>query len=340
VNSGTSALHLACLALDLGSGDVVWTTPNTFVASANCARYCGAEVDFVDIDPRTWCMSVSALATKLESVRASGGQLPKIVIPVHFAGQPCDMDGIGELARAFHFHVVEDASHALGALYRDNRIGNCLYSDITVFSFHPVKSITTGEGGMALTKDPALAARMTRLRSHGITRNPYELNRASDGPWYYEQVELGFNYRMTDIQAALGSAQMARLDEFLALRTEIARRYDNALSEILVQRQHAPEYALSSHHLYVVRVPPATRARVFAELRARGIGVNVHYIPVHLQPYYRALGFAEGQFQEAESYYREAISLPIFPSLDASSQEVVIEACRASVSSAELRRQH
>lgn len=333
-NSGTSALHLACLALDVGPGDVVWTSPITFVASANCAIYCGAAVDFVDIDPLTWCMSVSALAGKLAAARAGGGQLPKVVIPVHFAGQPCDMAAIAELAAAYGFRVIEDASHALGAKYLDVTVGAGAHSDITVLSFHPVKIITTGEGGMTLTNDAALARRMARLRSHGISRDPADLSRPSDGPWYYEQLELGFNYRMTDIQAALGSSQLARLDEFLARRTEIARRYDAALADLPLRRQQVPEYASSARHLYVVRVPAAKRDRVFAGLRAAGIGVNVHYIPVHLQPYYRGRGFEEGQFPEAESYYREAISLPIFAALDPAAQERVIQACRASLSAA------
>lgn len=339
VNSGTAALHLACLALDVGPGDVVWTSPNTFVASANCARYCGAEVDFVDIDPLTWCMSASALAAKLDAARTQGRQLPKVVIPVHFAGQPCDMAAIATLARDYDFRVIEDASHALGARYREGNIGACEYGDITVFSFHPVKIITTGEGGMALTNDAKLAARMARLRSHGISRDPAELSHTPDGPWYYEQIELGFNYRITDIQAALGSSQLARLDDFLAARTRIAQRYEVALADLPLRRQHVPRDVSSAWHLYVLRVPAIAHGRVFRELRERGIGVNLHYIPVHLQPYYRMRGFTEGQFPEAESYYHEAISLPIFPALDAAAQERVIDACRASLSSSIVKQE-
>jgi UDP-4-amino-4,6-dideoxy-N-acetyl-beta-L-altrosamine transaminase len=330
VNSGTSALHLACLALDVGPGDLVWTSPNTFVASANCARYCGAAVDFVDIDPLTWCMSVTALTAKLEAARHAGGPKPKVVIPVHFGGQPCAMAEIAELARTFRFRVIEDASHALGARDGDVSVGACEHSDITVLSFHPVKIITTGEGGMALTNDAALAARMGRLRTHGISRDPDDLSRGSDGPWYYEQIELGFNYRMTDIQAALGWSQLTRLDDFLARRAEIALRYDAAFADLPIRRQQAPAEVFSARHLYVIRVPAAVRSGMFRELRAAGIGVNVHYIPVHLQPYYRAQGFREGQFPEAEMYYREAISLPIFPALDTTAQDRVIDACKRS----------
>jgi UDP-4-amino-4,6-dideoxy-N-acetyl-beta-L-altrosamine transaminase len=334
VNSATSALHLACLALDVGPGDVVWTTPTTFVASANCARYCGAAVDFVDIDAQTWCMSAAALADKLQSARAAGGPLPKVVIPVHLAGQPCDIAPIAALAHEYGFRIIEDASQALGASYRDRPIGACTHSDISVFSFHPVKSITTGEGGMAMTRDPALADRMRRLRSHGIVRDPALMSRTPDGPWYYEQIELGFNYRMTDIQAALGISQLARLDAFLARRREIAARYDAAFAALPVTRQAPQSDALSAHHLYVIRVSQAHHARVFADLRARGIGVNVHYTPVHLQPYYRDLGFKVGQFPNAEAYAREAISLPIFPTLREQDFAYVVSACETALASA------
>jgi UDP-4-amino-4,6-dideoxy-N-acetyl-beta-L-altrosamine transaminase len=329
VNSGTSALHLACLALGARPGDVVWTVPNTFVASANCARYCGSDVDFVDIDPETWCISVTALEKKLEETRSRGERLPAIVIPVHFGGEPCDMAAVAELARVYGFRVIEDASHALGARYRDTSVGACRYSDVTVLSFHPVKLVTTGEGGMALTNDPAVARRMARLRSHGISRDPADMTREPDGPWYYEQLELGFNYRLTDIQAALGMSQMSRLDRFLSLRSALAGQYDRALSDLPVQTQRVSGYASSAWHLYVIRVAAGIHETVFRQLRALGIGVNLHYIPVHLQPYYRGLGFREGDFPEAESYYREAITLPLFPAMSDAEWNRVIDACRA-----------
>jgi UDP-4-amino-4,6-dideoxy-N-acetyl-beta-L-altrosamine transaminase len=333
VNSGTSALHLACLALDVGPGDLVWTTPTTFVASANCALYCGASVDFVDIDARTWCMSAPALADKLQRVRAAGQRLPKVVIPVHLAGQPCDMAPIAALAQEYGFRVIEDASQALGASYRHQPIGDCTFSDIVVFSFHPVKSITTAEGGMAMTRDAQLAARMQRLRTHGIVRDPALMTRAPDGAWYYEQIELGFNYRLTDVQAALGTSQLARLDVFLARRREIAARYDEAFAAMPVARQLPIHDAQSAHHLYVIRISQAQHAGSFADLRARGIGVNLHYMPVHLQPYYRALGFEVDQFPNAEAYAREAISLPIFPDLSEQDFAHVVASCKSVLTS-------
>ncbi|MFN6961779.1 MAG: UDP-4-amino-4,6-dideoxy-N-acetyl-beta-L-altrosamine transaminase, partial [Rhodocyclaceae bacterium] len=329
VNSGTSALHLACLALGLGPGDRLWTSPITFVASANCARYCGAEVDFVDIDPATCNMSVTALAEKLERA-ATSGRVPKIVVPVHFAGQPCDMAAIHSLARRYGFKIIEDASHALGARYRGEPVGNCRYSDITVFSFHPVKIITTGEGGMALTNDAALAETMALLRSHGITRDPAQMEREPDGPWYYQQIMLGFNYRMTDIQAALGMSQLQRLAAFVARRRELAERYHRRLAGLPLTLPAEAEGARSAWHLYVIRLQREqirkTHREVFEFLRAAGIGVNLHYIPVHMQPYYRRLGFKIGDFPEAERYYAEAISLPMYAALTEPQQDQVIAA--------------
>lgn len=328
VNSATSALHVACLALNVGPGDAVWTTPNTFVASANCALYCGASVDFVDIDPLTWCMSSVALRDKLEHARQHGKLLPKVVIPVHFGGQSCDMAAMAALATEYSFHLIEDASHAIGGRYRDGMVGNCRYCDITVFSFHPAKIVTSGEGGMALTNSSELAVRMARLRSHGITRDPGEMTHTADGPWYYQQIELGFNYRMTDIHAALGRSQMRRLDEFVARRNSLAARYEAAFADVGVQLQLLPANVLSAYHLYVIRVPSDRHAHVFAALRASGIGVNLHYIPVHLQPWYLRMGFAAGQFPEAERHYSEAISLPMFAALTDAEQEHVIEAVK------------
>ena len=334
VNSATSALHIACLALGVGPGDVVWTTPVTFVASANCALYCGAVVDFVDIDPRSYNMSVAALRDKLERA-AADGRLPKVVIPVHLCGQPCEMAEIHALAQRYGFAVIEDASHAVGGRYRGEPIGNCRYSDITVFSFHPVKIITTAEGGLALTQREELAQRMQLLRSHGITRDPAQMSRAPDGPWYYEQVTLGFNYRMTDLQAALGLSQLARLDEYVTRRHALARRYDEALVglPVLTPWQHPDSY--SGLHLYVIRLQleriERSHREVFDALRAAGIGVNLHYIPVHAQPYYQALGFRTGQFPDAERYYAEAISLPLYPSMSDAQQAEVVAALREAL---------
>jgi UDP-4-amino-4,6-dideoxy-N-acetyl-beta-L-altrosamine transaminase len=327
VNSATSALHIACLSLGVGPGDVVWTSPVTFVASANCARYCGADVDFVDIDPRTYNLSVERLAEKLERAAAIG-KLPKVVIPVHLCGQPCEMEAIHNLSQQYGFRIIEDASHAIGGRYKGEPIGNCCYSDITVFSFHPVKIITTGEGGMALTNDLALANQMVRLRSHGITRDPIEMTHAPDGPWHYQQIELGFNYRMTDIQAALGVSQMKRLDQLVAKRHTLAARYDKLLKDFPVATpwQHADSY--SSFHLYVIRLDidsiNAGHREVFERLRVAGIGVNLHYIPIYRHPYYAHEGFKKSNFPEAERYYAEAISLPMYPALTEEQQEEVV----------------
>ncbi|MCK9201495.1 MAG: UDP-4-amino-4,6-dideoxy-N-acetyl-beta-L-altrosamine transaminase [Gallionella sp.] len=328
VNSATSALHIACLALGVEPGDLVWTTPITFVASANCALYCGAHVDFVDIDPRTYNMSVARLAEKLAQAERSG-KLPKVVIPVHLCGQPCDMAAIHALGQRYGFKIIEDASHAIGGQYRGEPIGNCRYSDITVFSFHPVKIITTAEGGMAMTNDAQLAKRMQLLRSHGITRDVNEMTHAPEGSWYYQQIDLGYNYRMTDLQAALGLSQMQRLDEFVSKRHAIAKRYDQLLAGLPVTApwQHPDGY--SGLHLYVIRLKldqtGKTHRQVFEALRAAGIGVNLHYIPVHRQPYYEGMGFKAGHCPAAEQYYAEAISLPMYPGLTEAMQDRVIE---------------
>ena len=324
VNSATSALHISCLALGLKAGDVLWTSPITFVASANCALYCGAGVDFVDIDPLTFNISVDALQIKLEQAKTQG-RLPKVLVCVHLCGQSCDMKAIARLSAIYGFKVIEDASHAVGAKYLNEPVGNCRFSDITVFSFHPVKIITSAEGGMALTNDPRLARCMEQLRSHGITRDPALMTHATDGPWYYQQVDLGFNYRMTELQAALGLSQLNRLDAYVAKRHALVKCYNERLSALPLSTpwQHPDVY--SSFHLYVVRLAHGSRrSQVFEALRSDGVGVNVHYIPVHTQPYYQDLGFAEGDFPEAERYYAEAISLPLHPGLSQVDQNHVI----------------
>ncbi|MFB1489880.1 MULTISPECIES: UDP-4-amino-4,6-dideoxy-N-acetyl-beta-L-altrosamine transaminase [unclassified Thiocapsa] len=329
VNSATSALHTACLALDLGPGDRLWTSPNTFVASANCARYCGADVDFVDIDPRTYNLSVEALAAKLEQAETAG-TLPKIVVPVHFAGQPCDMQAIGVLAHRYGFRVIEDASHAIGARYQGEPVGNCRFSDITVFSFHPVKIITTGEGGLATTNDLALAERMARLRTHGITRAPALMQGKPAGPWDYQQIELGYNYRMTDIQAALGLSQLQRLEDYIEQRHVLASRYDRLLAKMPISIPYRDSCHRSALHLYPIQVG-ANRRGIFEDLREAGIGVNVHYIPVHTQPDYLRLGFRLGDFPISEGYYSQAISLPLFPTMTEVQQDAVIETLSIAV---------
>lgn len=325
VNSATSALHIACLALDLGPGDLLWTSPITFVASANCARYCGAEVDFVDIDPETFNICADALAARLDAA-ASAHRLPKVIVAVHMCGQSPDMVRIAALARAHGVRIIEDASHSIGADYFGAPVGGCAHSDITVFSFHPVKIITTAEGGMALTNDAGLADRMERLRSHGITRDAALMTHASDGPWYYQQLELGWNYRMTEMQAALGLSQMEQLDTFITRRRALADAYDTMLADLPLRRPGRQECAASSWHLYVIRLDDAARHRaVFDALRAGGIGVNLHYIPVHLQPYYRDMGFTPGDFPKAEDYYARAISIPLHAGLtDAQQKQVVV----------------
>jgi UDP-4-amino-4,6-dideoxy-N-acetyl-beta-L-altrosamine transaminase len=329
VNSATSALHIACLALGVGPGDWLWTTPVTFVASANCGLYCGAQVDFVDIDPVSYNLCPQALAHKLERAERDG-KLPKVVVPVHLSGQPCNMEVIGALAKRYGFKVIEDASHAIGGRYQDQPIGNCAHSDITVFSFHPVKIITTAEGGMAVTNDSELAAKMALFRSHGITRDSALMTHAPDGDWYYQQIELGYNYRMTELQAALGVSQIERLHQYVGRRHELAQRYDRLLADLPVTTpwQHPDSY--SGLHLYVIRLQldkiKHSHREVFAALRDQGIGVNLHYIPVHTQPYYQRMGFAPEDFPNAMAYYREAISLPMYQNLSDEPQDRVIEA--------------
>lgn len=332
-SSATAALHIACLALGVVPGDVVWTSPVTFVASANCALYCGAEIDFVDIDPRTYNMCAERLAEKLAQAEPIG-RLPKVVIPVHLCGQPCDMAAIHALSRRYGFAIIEDASHAIGGRYLDEPIGNCRHSDIAVFSFHPVKIVTTGEGGVATTNNEALARRMAMLRSHGITREPGEMDQPSHGSWYYQQVALGFNYRMTELQAALGLSQFDRLDSYVAERERLAVRYDRLLAGCGLQLPWQHPAGKSARHLYVVRTCSkdlAEHGRVFSALQRAGIGVNLHYIPVHLQPWYAAMGFAAGQFPEAERYYAEAISIPLYPTMGNERQDQVVAAMRAAL---------
>lgn len=329
VNSATSALHIACLALGVGPGDRVWTSAVTFAASANCARYCGADVDFVDIDARTSNMSVERLEAKLAAATRDG-TLPKVVIPVHLQGEPCDMKAIHTLGRQYGFRIIEDASHAIGGRYHGAPIGSCRYSDVVVFSFHPVKVITTAEGGMAVTNDPELAARLRLLRSHGITRDPALMTHAPDGPWFYQQIDLGFNYRLTDLQAALGLSQLRRLDTFVARRHEVAGLYDAAFEAAPLDVPHRAPDAVSGLHLYVIRLQldqtGARHRQVFEALWQSGIGVNLHYIPVYLHPYYQALGFMPGHCPEAEAYYASAISLPMYATLARSDQQRVIDA--------------
>jgi len=325
VNSATSALHIACLALGLGPGDLLWTSPITFVASANCARYCGADVDFVDINRDTFNICADALSHKLDAA-AKTGQLPKVIIAVHMCGQSPDMAMIAKLAGAYGVRLIEDASHAIGADYLGLPVGSCTHSDITVFSFHPVKIITTAEGGLALTNDAGLAEQMGRLRSHGITRDPALMTQAPDGPWYYQQLELGWNYRMTELQAALGLSQIDQLDNFIARRRTLAEQYDTALVDLPLMLPSRQQGADSSWHLYVIRLKePEHHGAFFKSLRARGIGVNLHYIPVHLQPYYQHLGFERGDFPVAEDYYARAISIPLYVGLTNKDQQTVIE---------------
>jgi len=333
VNSATSALHIACLALGLGQGekgkdDWLWTTPITFTASANCGLYCGANIDFVDIDPLTLNMSINALAEKLQLADAEN-RLPKIVIPVHFTGEPCDMAAIHALSQQYGFKVIEDASHAIGGKYHKQPIGNCEFSDITVFSFHPVKIITTAEGGLATTNDPALAEKMQLLRSHGITRDANLMTHEPDGGWYYQQIDLGFNYRMTELQGALGVSQMNYLDDFVTRRHQLAKQYDELLTDLPIILPYRNPANYSGFHLYPIQLTAdsgKTRKQVFDSLRAQNIGVNVHYIPVHTQPYYAKLGFKKGDFPHAERYYAQAISLPLYYDLSEASQAQVVNA--------------
>jgi UDP-4-amino-4,6-dideoxy-N-acetyl-beta-L-altrosamine transaminase len=327
VSSATAGLHIACLASGLGKDDILWTSPNTFVASANCGLYCGAAVDFVDIDPKTYNLSVENLKVQLAQAEQQR-RLPKILIPVHFAGQSCEMESMADLAQRYGFRIIEDAAHGIGGFYKERPIGSCAFSDMTVLSFHPVKIITTGEGGMVLTNHPDLYEKLIRLRSHGITRNPNLMQGASHGSWYYQQLELGFHYRITDIQAALGVSQMNRLEQFVKRRHYLAKRYDQLLKELPLTLPWQHLDTSSSRHLYVIRLKlnqiEKTRHQVFEALRNAGIGVNIHYIPVHLQPHYQKIGFRKGAFPESERYYAEAISLPIYYGLSEEDQDRVI----------------
>ena len=331
VCNATSALHIACLAAGLGKGDLLWTSPITFVASANCARYCGADVDFVDIDENTYNMSVSALEQKLQEAKRQG-RLPNIVVPVHMAGQSCDMRAIKKLSEEYGFTLLEDASHCIGADYADTKVGSCAYSDMAVLSFHPVKIITTGEGGMVLTNDAALYEQLCLYRSHGITRDPKHMTKESDGDWYYQQVALGFNYRMTDIQAALGASQMDRLDEFVARRRALAARYDELLRDLPLKTPFVMDGAQPSWHLYIVRIDfdrvHKTKQQIFVDMREKGVALNLHYIPVHTQPYYEALGFRAEDCPAAVEYYHEALTLPLYPCMTDAEQEMAARALR------------
>ncbi|MEA5487710.1 MULTISPECIES: UDP-4-amino-4,6-dideoxy-N-acetyl-beta-L-altrosamine transaminase [Pseudanabaena] len=334
VSSATAALHIACLAIGLGKQDHLWTSPNTFVASANCGLYCGAKVDFVDIDPHTYNLSIDELTHKLNGAEQQG-RLPKVLVPVHFAGQSCEMQKISALSQQYGFQVLEDASHAIGGKYQGKAIGCCEFSDLAVFSFHPVKIITTGEGGMVLTNRDDLYEKLIRLRSHGITRNPDLMQGESHGAWYYQQLELGFNYRMTDIQAALGLSQMKRLDEFIARRQFLAQRYNHLLKDLPITLPYQHPDTESSWHLYVIRLHldkiHKTHRQVFEELRQVGIGVNLHYIPVHTQPYYQSIGFRWGDFPKSETYYASAISIPLYYGLNKENQNRVVDNLRKSL---------
>ena len=326
VTSATAALHISCLATGLGKGDILWTSPITFTASANCGRYCGADVDFVDIDPSTYNMSIAELEKKLQAAEIK----PRVVVPVHLAGQSCEMDKIYKLSQKYGFKVIEDASHAIGADYKETKVGCCKYSDMTVFSFHPVKIVTTGEGGMVLTNDKDLYEKLVLYRSHGITRDPKLMTGTADGPWYYQQIDLGFNYRMTDMQAALGYSQMQKVNEFISKRRYLAKRYNELLKNINgIQLPDQNEDTKSSWHLYVVRVDfskiSKTKNQIFAEMKEKGICLNLHYIPVHTQPYYENLGFKGGDFPNSEKYYEEAFTLPLYYSLTDEQQDHIVK---------------
>lgn len=328
VNSATSALHIACLALGLGKGDHLWTSPNTFVSSANCGLFCGATVDFVDINPRTFNLCAKELEKKLIQAKLDA-KLPKIVIPVHFAGQSCEMDRIFSLSQEYNFKIIEDASHAIGGKYLNKPIGNCQYSQITVFSFHPVKIITTAEGGLATTNDKNLSERMRLFCSHGVTRDPELMKKKSDGAWYYQQIDLGFNYRMNEIQAMLGISQMKRLDEFVHRRHSLQVRYNHLLSDLPLILPHQSKDSYSALHLYPIQIDldkvRISHSQVFDRLRKNGLGVNLHYIPVHTQPYYQNMGFKVGDFPNAENYYNRAISIPLFHGMTFDQQDKVVQ---------------
>ena len=335
VNSATSALHIACMALGLGPGDSLWTSPNTFVASANCGRYCGAEIDFVDIDPKTYNMSVDALSEKLIKSKKSGN-LPKVIVPVHFAGQPCDMPAIYNLSKQYGFKIIEDASHAIGASYDKIKVGSCTHSDVTIFSFHPVKIITTAEGGMALTNNKDVADKLFRLRTHGITNDKTLMHQRSDEEiWNYQQIDLGFNYRMNDIQAALGLSQLNRLDDNIKSRHKIAKIYDREFKDLAIEKPYQSKTVYSSYHLYPIRVKEnlkgQTQKEIYSILRRRDIAANIHYIPVHRHPYYEDLGFKKNDFPESEKFHREVLTLPMFSSLSKEQQDVVIKSLISAI---------
>lgn len=330
VNSATSALHIACLALGLGKNDYLWTSPNTFVASANCALYCGAKVDFVDIDQKTYNLSVELLSEKLIQAKKDN-KLPKIVIPVHFAGQSCEMNKIYQLSKQYGFKIIEDASHAIGGKYLDKTIGSCQFSDITIFSFHPVKIITTAEGGIATTNSKELAHKMQLLRSHGVTKEYEQMHKSSDGGWYYQQIDLGFNYRMTELQAALGISQMQRLDDFIAKRKQLAQRYNDLLKNTLIILPYQNKDTHSSYHLYPIQLKGKNRKLIFEKLREANIGVHVHYIPVHTQPYYQQLGFKQGDFPNSQNYYNQAISLPLFHLMTHKEQDYIVDCLKEAI---------
>jgi UDP-4-amino-4,6-dideoxy-N-acetyl-beta-L-altrosamine transaminase len=316
-NSATSALHVACLALDLCPGDWLWTSPTTFVASANCALYCGANIDFVDIDIRSGLMDTALLEHKLK-IAKSQNKLPKIIIPVHLSGTSCDMQKISSLSSEYGFSVIEDASHAIGASYRSQPVGSCLYSDICIFSFHPVKIITTAEGGLASTNSSILHRRMQELRSHGITKDTSKFINKNSPPWAYEQQYLGMNYRLSELHAALGISQLSRLSNIVDRRNELLVRYKQSLSDLPLTFLEIPTDCRSSVHLCIVRFDdelPATQLNFYNYFHQNNIGVQVHYTPVHLQPYYQSLGFKSGDFPNSERYAQSSMSLPLYPSI-------------------------
>lgn len=331
LNSATSALHAACFALELGQNDWLWTSPNSFVASANCGLYCGAKVDFVDIDPETYNLSAKELEKKLEIAKKKN-KLPKVLVAVHFAGQSCEMDKIYKLSNEYGFSIIEDASHCIGGKYLSKPIGSCQFSSITIFSFHPVKIITTAEGGLATTNSKKLAKRMELFRSHGVTRDQSLMTKESDGPWYYQQINLGYNYRMTELQAALGISQMKRVDEFVSKRHLLSKEYDLLLAKLPLKRPYQHQDSYSALHLYPIQIKlkevSKKRKQIFNEMRSNGIGVNVHYIPIHTQPYYKQLGFKEGDFPNSEYYYNRTLSLPLFQGLTSDQQKQVCDTLR------------
>ncbi len=334
VNSGTSALHVACMALGFKKGDILWTSPISFVASSNCALYCGGKVDFVDIDPKTYCMCPKKLEEKLIEAKKNN-KLPKIVVPVHHTGQSCNMSKIYSLSKKFDFKIIEDASHALGGSFKNHKVGSCKYSDVTVLSFHPVKIITTAEGGMACTNSKKISTKMRLLRTHGITKNISEMQKKGEGPWYYEQILLGYNYRMNDIEAALGVSQFRKIDKFVKERRKISVRYNKLLKSLPVITPFELKESYSTYHLYIIllklNVTHSSHIKVFNNLRDKGIGINLHYIPIHTHPYYKKLGFKQGQFPNAETFYKSAISLPVYPGLTKKAQDKVVQILRKAL---------